>query len=175
MGIRSRLVAVLSRPLEAGIDEAISRWPERVARVEDDERAEHRLLAGADFVLLDAPRDLAGRKLLAALRYGALPVVRHLGLARDLVVDLTGTLESGNGFVVASTDPSEVLSTVRRCLAAFGRSGADERPLLGVVRRAMALRCSWEDVAGRLEQLYGEILMGGEGEPPAGTQEESDQ
>jgi len=157
----------LARPLEASIDDAIGRWPDKVARVELDERAEHQLLAGADLALLDAPRDLEAHQLLSTLRYGALPIARREGLARDLLVDLTGTLESGNGFVVSTGEPTELLSTLRRAIGAFGRCGGEERPILAVTRRAMALRCSWEDVAGRLEQLYGELLQTASAEPCA--------
>lgn len=152
----------LAAPLEAHIDDVLGQWPDRIVRLELDERSEHQLLAGADFAIVDAPADAEARALLAALRYGALPIVRHQAMARDLVVNLTSTLESGNGFSLDSDDPKELVSTVRRAVAAYGRLGAREtRPMSRAMTRAMATPQSYEDVAHRLEQVYGEVLPSG--------------
>lgn len=148
----------LARPLEEAVDAALPRFPDRIARVELDDRAEHQLLGGADLAVLDAPSDLEARQLLAALRYGALPIGRRAGLGRDLVVDLTASLDSGVGFVVQGDDPLELLSTLRRALSAFGRRAGGGRPLQEVIRRAMGIPRAWEEAAKRLEGVYAEAF-----------------
>jgi starch synthase len=140
--------------LDSAAEEARARYPRLVARPDLDEARWHLLLAGADLLILDAPRGFDADLLLAALRYGAVPVIRALGLGRDLVVDVTPTLDSGNGFVVQSADPQELVAVVRRAHAAL-LSGQPWRDTLG---RVMSLSCSWEDTAQKLEQIYAEMF-----------------
>lgn len=142
----------LAPAAEAAIEEARERFPRLVARVEPGEARWHQVLAGADLVLLDAPQGFEAEPLFAALRYGAVPIVRARGLARDLVVDLANTLESGNGFLVHSDDPAELVAVVRRAHAAT-RAGQPWHEALG---RIMSPSCSWEDTAQKLEMIYQE-------------------
>lgn len=144
----------LASSLGGAFEEAKERWPLQVAMSDFDETSQHRLLAGADVVLLDAPLRSDAELLLAAMRYGALPVVRSTGLARDLVVDLDPSLESGNGFFVESDDPAELTAVLRRALTSK-RSGSRFGELL---RRVMGQQCSWERTASQLEQVYAELL-----------------
>lgn len=144
----------LAPAAEAAVEEARERFPRLVARVEPGTARWHQVLAGADLLLLDAPRGFEAEPLLAALRYGAVPIVRDLGLARDLVVDLTNTLESGNGFLVRSADTAELVAVVRRAHAAV-RSGQPWQDALG---RLMSPGCSWEDAAQNLEMIYAETM-----------------
>ena len=142
----------LADPLGSAVTEEADKALRQIALVEADEERWHQTIAAADLLLLDAPLDQRADQLLAGLRYGALPVVRPLGLARDLVVDLTGSLDSGNGFLVH--EPDELLATVQRALTAL-RAGPVYHETLS---RTMSLRCSWEDRARALEDLYSEVL-----------------
>jgi len=147
----------LQPSLSAAIEKSLDRWPRSFARPELNEALLHQLLGGADILLLDAPSGWGAELLLAALRYGALPVVRHAGLAREVVVDLSGTLESGNGFVVHDQEgelPQELLAVLRRACATL-RYGA---PFEAALCRAMSLHCSWEHRAKSAEMLYAELL-----------------
>lgn len=154
------------RELSAELKE---KHPRQFARCPFDEEHQHLLLGGADFVVLDAPEDGAYEPLLAALRYGALPVTQAKGLARDLVVDLDGPLDSGNGLLIRDLDGLEVLATLQRACAAI-RSG---EPFQSTLDRAMAVRCSWEDRARQLEQIYAELLPISE-PPKKGTDDTDD-
>jgi starch synthase len=142
----------LAPAADAAIAEARERSPRLVSRVEPGTPRWHQVLAGADLVLVDAPRGFEAEPLLAALRYGAVPIVRALGLARDLVVDLTNTLESGSGFLVHADDPAELVAVARRAHAA-ARAGQPWQQALG---RIMSRSCSWEDTAQKLEMIYQE-------------------
>jgi starch synthase len=159
--LRSEVQVVAPRGLQpslsAAIEKSLDRWPRSFARPELDEAGWHQLLGGADILLLDAPSGWGAELLLSALRYGALPVVRHAGLAREIVVDLSGTLESGNGFVVHEQGeelPLELLAVLRRACATL-RYG---EPFEAALCRAMSLHCSWEHRAKSAEMLYAELL-----------------
>jgi len=144
----------LASPLDETLNEENEHWQRQVARCDLDERAMHQLLAAADILLLDAPRTPDTEILLAALRYGALPVVRPAGLAQDLVVDISPALDSGNGFLVHGDEPHELSAVLRRALS-MRRSASRFGELL---RRVMGEPCSWEHTAGQMEQVYSMLL-----------------
>jgi starch synthase len=111
-----------------------------------------RALAGADGVLRPG-HDPAGLLILKALSYGALPLCRCLGAARDLVVDLDLPSGSGNGFCFAP-QPESLQQAVRRALAAHGQPAVWKQ----AVRTAMRDRHSLELSALRTLAVYREIL-----------------
>lgn len=149
----------LAAPLADAVEQAIGRWPRRIAQLELTDSTWRHMLAGADVLMLDAPEGYEAKHLLAAQRYGALPMVRALGLARDLVVDLSNTLESGNGFLVYDDSPREVLAVVRRACATL----LNGQPMQDALGRIMSVNSSWEDRARMLEQAYGELMSDDEG------------
>lgn len=148
----------LAAPLDDAVEQAIGRWPRRVARIELTPSTWRHMLAGADVLVLDAPGDYEAEHLLAAQRYGTLPVVRAFGLARDLVVDLSNTLESGNGFLVHDDSPREMLAVVRRACATL----LNGQPMQDALGRIMSVNSSWEDRARKLELAYGELMANAE-------------
>jgi starch synthase len=155
----------LDGELQKALDELSKRLPRQVATVKNGQTNWHSLLAGADLVVMDPPATDGAERLLATLRYGALPVVPASGVARDLVVDLTNTLDSGNGFIVQGAEPREVQAVLERALAALRYGKVYEE----VQRRAMSVACSWEQRAQQLEQLYGQLL------PPAPPTKDSEE
>jgi starch synthase len=65
--------------IEAGFRAMAQRFPERTAiRIGYSEAEEHRLHAGADFLLHGARFEPCGLTQMCAMRYGALPVVRRV-------------------------------------------------------------------------------------------------
>lgn len=134
--------------------------PKNVAQPELSEVLWHQILAGSDLMLLDAPKSWDTEELLASLRYGALPIVRSEGIARDIIVDMSGTLESGNGFLVHNDEPAELLAVLRRALASL-RYG---EPFSEALARIMSHSYSWENTATQLEQIYAELLPATEAE-----------
>lgn len=147
----------LKPSLSAAVEKASSRWPRTIARPELDEMGWHQLIAGADLCVLDPPSGTDASLLFAALRYGALPIVHNVGLARELVVDMSGDLESGNGFLIHEKEAQssrETLAVLRRATAALHYGEPFERALC----RTMNLDCSWEHRAKAAEQIYAELL-----------------
>jgi starch synthase len=93
---------------------------------------------------------------LIALRYGAIPVVRHTGGLADTVRDYEGPGSEGNGFVFQEYSAGAFLAALRRALAAFQRR-AEWRHLQA---QGMKLDFSWERSAERYEAVYHQTLAG---------------
>src|SRR5258705_8084296 len=76
--------------LEAAFREAAKAQPQQVAvRIGYDEAFAHRLIAGADAILVPSRFEPCGLTQMYGLRYGTLPVVRRVGGLADTVVDAT--------------------------------------------------------------------------------------
>jgi starch synthase len=83
--------------LELGFADAARRHPGRVgAWIGYDESLAHLVQGGADAILVPSRFEPCGLTQLAALRYGALPIVARVGGLADSVVDASGVnLASG--------------------------------------------------------------------------------
>lgn len=114
----------------------------------DEDEALHRLVAGADFLLLLDSRP--GKLHLAALRYGALPIARRQGPVADSALDCDQRLETGNAFLAEGDEVAALLSAAQRALAAYSLT----QPFDRLRRRAMRVDSSWERSARRYEYLY---------------------
>jgi starch synthase len=119
-----------------------------------DERLQHRLIAGADLVLVPDHDPLYGDLHLCAQRYGAPPIVRKAGAMADAVVDCDAELLTGNGFVFEAATTEDMLAATQRAVAAF----SDKKAFEGLRKRVMKLDVSWERSARRYEYAYREIL-----------------
>lgn len=140
--------------LVAAFDELASRWPDRIqARARHDEGLRHRVLGAADLVAI-APDDApAGSSVMRAHRYGVAPVARGVGALADLVIDCDARLTTGTGFVFEGHDPDELLSALRRGIAAFS-----EREAFAALReRIMRVDHSWDRAARLYEGVYREL------------------
>lgn len=95
--------------------------PDRVAHSDEpaSEDLLHRVLAGADGLLLPDAYSATGLDLLKALRYGAVPVGHAAGAARDTMVDFDVVSGTGNAFT-ADDSALALLAAVDRLLASFG-------------------------------------------------------
>jgi starch synthase len=132
-------------------------YPERLAlRTSHDEKERHLALGGSDFLLLPARKPVALDIAIAAMRYGALPIVRPVGPLADFVIDVDSQLETGNGFVITESDSDELLAGIQRALAAFAQRSRFD----ALRKRVMLQDLSWERSARRYEHLYKRIKQG---------------
>ena len=143
--------------LEAALREAAAADPSRVAlRVGYDEPMAHRIVAGADVILVPSRFEPCGLTQLYGLRYGTLPLVRRVGGLADSVVD--SALENladdtATGFVFDRFEVGDYLSAVRRAFALHGRRNEWRK----VQMRAMQQRFDWETAAERYLEVYRSI------------------
>jgi starch synthase len=147
---------------EAGIEaqwrEAAQAYPQSVAvRIGYDEALSHRLIAGADLLLMPSRFEPCGLTQLYALRYGTLPLVRRVGGLADTVVDATPEAmraDRATGFVFDAADALALANRIGEACTLY-RDGAAWKKLQ---RRAMAQDFSWDDSAAHYETLYRDLL-----------------
>ena len=119
--------------------------PEKVAVSFDfSEVREHKLLAGADFLLMPSQYEPCGLTQMRAQRYGALPVVRRVGGLADTVEDRS------TGFVFDAYEPWALEDAVRYAVNLYEqRERWEER-----VRTAMSRDFSWRAGVRRYQDVY---------------------
>lgn len=118
------------------------------------EAVTHRLLAGADLVLIPSRYEPCGLVQLYAQRYGAVPVAHRTGGLVDTVVDLDAGLETGTGFLYDEPTAQGLVGAVARALAAMGHPRWP-----AVRRRVMRLDLGWDRPARRYAQIYRSIVQ----------------
>jgi starch synthase len=140
--------------LESALLAAGKQHPEQVrVRIGYDEALAHRLIAGADAVLVPSRFEPCGLTQLYGLRYGTLPVVRRTGGLADTVVDggdAHTPADHGTGFAFDAADGAALEATLQRAVRCF-HQGELWRALM---RRAMAQDFSWSEAARGYQTLY---------------------
>ncbi|EYF00864.1 glycogen synthase GlgA [Chondromyces apiculatus] len=134
---------------------AVAKAPERAAYLGGvSEPVVHRLLAGADLVLVPSRYEPCGLVQLYAQRYGTVPVAHRTGGLVDTVVDLDPALETGTGFLYDEPTAPALVGAAQRALAAL------THPRWGAVRRrVMRLDLGWDRPARRYAQIYRSIAQ----------------
>ena len=152
--------------LEAALTRATAAHPGRVAvRLIYDEPLAHRMIAGADALLVPSRFEPCGLTQLYALRYGTLPVVRAVGGLADTVVDATdGAVEAdlATGFMFGPATPAALAHALGRAVSAY----RDQKLWRRLMRRGMAQNFSWDAAATQYMALYREAL---DSDPPGMT------
>jgi starch synthase len=136
--------------LAEGLRQAVARAPDRAVYLGGvSEAVVHRVLAGADAVLVPSRYEPCGLVQLYAQRYGALPVVTRTGGLVDTVVDIDAALETGTGILIDEATPAALLGGAQRAVAAM------QHPRWPALRRRiMRLDLGWDRPARRYAQLY---------------------
>jgi len=135
--------------LEAAFRMAATAHPGRVGVLLGyDENGAHRLVAGADMILVPSRFEPCGLTQMYGLRYGTVPVVRRVGGLADTVRD--AGQGAGNGFVFDGAQPEALRDAVARAVALY-RAGDGWASLMCA---GMAEQLSWEGPARQYLSLY---------------------
>jgi len=131
--------------------EAEQKYPDRVAVfVTFDDSLAHLIYGGSDMFLLPSRFEPCGLGQLIAMRYGAIPVVRHTGGLADTVQDTDANIEKGNGFVFQDYHPASLIEAVKRAEGFFYHKDAWQK----LMKRNMLLDFSWEASAKMYQDIY---------------------
>lgn len=140
--------------LECQFEDAAEQYPGRLAvKIGYDESLAHRFHAGADLLLHPCRFEPCGLTPLYAMRYGTLPIVRHVGGLLDTIVDATQwTIQTGSatGFAFREPNAQSMLDCLDRALA-FHAQPCNWQTLQN---RAMSRRFDWQASARRYAALY---------------------
>ncbi len=130
---------------EAALREIAEAAPHRVA-VDFDfaDAKEHRLLAGADALLMPSLYEPCGLTQLRAQRYGALPLARRVGGLADTIED------EETGFLFDEYTPQALDQAVRRARELYEDRDAWRRHM----GRAMTQDVGWSEPAARYAEVY---------------------
>ena len=141
--------------LEAALTTAAQQHPGRVTvRVGYDEALAHRLIAGADALLMPSRFEPGGLTQLYAMRYGTVPVVRQVGGLADTVLDVDTGNALATGFTFGPASGHALADAVTRTILLY-RQSAKWRALM---RRGMKQDFSWASAAEKYMDLYREML-----------------
>ena len=144
--------------LEAAFMNAAAMHPGRVAvRLAYDEALAHRIMAGADAMLVPSRFEPCGLTQLYALRYGTVPVVRQVGGLADTVVDATQDAvvhDQATGFMFGPATPVALADALQQAISAY-RVPALWRQIMA---RGMAQNFSWDLAAAQYMALYRNVL-----------------
>ncbi len=134
---------------EAGLGALAQRFPGRVVLERNFHDAlEHRLLAGADILLMPSLYEPCGLTQMRAQRYGALPVARRVGGLGDTIE------HERTGFLFQDNSLDAFDQALRRALQVY-----QDRPEWETrVRRAMRRSFGWSRPASQYLELYRRAL-----------------
>lgn len=144
--------------IEARLIDAARCYPGRAAvRIGYEERLAHTFFAGADILLHPARFEPCGLSQLYALRYGTVPVVRHVGGLADTIVDgneAALALGTATGFSFRHACVDDMLASVDRALKIYREPIAWRRML----RTGMNQDFGWAVPAARYLDIYRELI-----------------
>ena len=135
---------------ERALVELATGAPNRIGvQLDFTDRLEHRLMAGADIFLMPSLYEPCGLTQMRAQRYGAPPIVRHVGGLADTVDD------GVTGFAFDGYTPDAFQEAGLRALKAFGSGGSWQ----AMMRRGMARDFSWERSVDTYLEVYRRALV----------------
>ena len=157
---RNIQVAVLGQG-EVALEDRFRRlgelFPGRMAvRIGYEQQLAHRLYAGGDILLHPSRFEPCGLTPLYALRYGTIPVVRHVGGLADTIVDATvDTIraDTATGFAFHEETAGGLLDCVDRALEIYQQSAMWRRMQVCAINQDF----SWSASARRYLAMYREL------------------
>ena len=144
--------------LEAAFASAAKLHPGRVSvRLGYDEPQAHRVIAGADAMLVPSRFEPCGLTQLYALRYGTVPVVRKVGGLADTVVDATPDAlraDAATGFMFGPATPTALGQVLVHAVQQYRNPDIWHHLML----RGMAQNFSWSAAATQYLALYQDAI-----------------
>jgi starch synthase len=122
-----------------------------------NESLAHLIQAGADALVVPSRYEPCGLTQLCALRYGAVPIVSHVGGLADTVIDFDEPASAGGaatGVKFGPVDIENLAGALRRANALF----RDKPAWRMMQKNGMAVDVSWRNSAHQYASLYRQII-----------------
>lgn len=117
---------------------------------EYDQQLEHKILAGADFLLIPSKSEPCGELQMYGLKYGTIPIVRATGGLDDTILEFSPESSKGNGFKFVEYTPGALIEVLRDALTVYRNQS-----LWDLLRNnAMRADYSWVYSAKKYLDLY---------------------
>jgi len=120
------------------------------ARIAYDEALAHKIIAGADMILIPSRYEPCGLTQLYGLRYGTVPVARATGGLDDTIQYYDPKTGHGTGFKFDEYDGRALMQCVRTALKTY----KDPRIWRTIQTNGMAKDFSWKASAAAYVTLY---------------------
>ncbi|MFH2374758.1 glycogen synthase GlgA, partial [Klebsiella aerogenes] len=144
--------------LQEGFLAAAAEHPGQVGvQIGYHEAFSHRIMGGADVILVPSRFEPCGLTQLYGLKYGTLPLVRRTGGLADTVADCSlENLADGvaSGFVFEDSNAVSLLRAIRRTFVLWSRPSLWRY----VQRQAMNMDFSWQVAAKSYRELYQRLM-----------------
>ncbi len=143
------------------VGEIAQQYPARVfPRFEFDETLAHRIMAGADMLLVPSRYEPCGLTQIHALKYGTVPIVRATGGLDDTIEQFDPRSGKGTGFKFAGYKAKDFLGQIETAVRMY-----DNRVAWGkVVENGMRADFSWKQSAQEYVSLYKELVRRKQGQ-----------
>jgi starch synthase len=150
-GIRMVVVGTGDGEVQEGFSLLAEREPSRFAvRFAYDPVLAHRLVAGADMLLMPSRYEPCGLTQMYALRYGTVPVVRATGGLVDTVQPLDPLTGQGTGFRFERADGPDLMAALSRAVATY----QDGTLWATLQQNGMVMDFSWDRSAAAYVDVY---------------------
>lgn len=127
------------------------KYPQSIyVSIDFDDPLAHLIYGACDMYLLPSRFEPCGLGQLIAMRYGALPIVRHVGGLVDTVPAFNKELTEGNGFVFHEFSSDALVEAIRDAVQEY----SNKVKWYKAVKRVMNLDFSWKRSALRYENIY---------------------
>jgi len=101
-------------------------------------------------LLMPSRFEPCGLNQMIAMRYGSIPIVRHVGGLIDTVEDYDPTTGTGTGFVFEKFDPMALVIATTRAYEHF----RDKKVWRRIQKRAMERDFSWKNSAKEYLRIF---------------------
>jgi starch synthase len=156
-GMQLALLGSGDADLQERYRQAAEANPGQIVVIGYDEELAHLIQAGSDGLAVPSRFEPCGLTQLCALRYGAVPIVSHVGGLEDTVVDADeAAIANGTatGFKFAPVSAESLAGALRRAHAIF-----QDKPAWRKLQHAgLATDVSWRSPASRYAELYRELV-----------------
>lgn len=112
-----------------------------------NEKLAHCIYAASDFILMPSRFEPCGLNQMYAMRYGAIPVVRHTGGLIDTVPDIG---DDGHGISFLRASEEDIIYSITRAMKLF----EDKLEMKTLINRIMQIDFSWERSAALYTNEY---------------------
>jgi starch synthase len=114
----------------------------------------HRIMAGADMLLIPSRYEPCGLTQMYALKYGTVPVVRATGGLADTIEHFDTKTGKGNGFTFGAYDPETLLDAIKEAVNTYDKKRVWDE----IVANGMREDFSWKRSAKNYKNLYESVV-----------------
>ncbi|MFC1522581.1 glycogen synthase [Elusimicrobiota bacterium] len=125
------------------------KYPGRLSvKLAFDNPLAHKIMAGADFLMIPSRHEPCGLTQLYAMKYGTIPIVNKTGGLSDTVID------DKTGIVFSPLTAQTIANAVERAIKLYN----DKTDFTGMRKKIMSLDWSWKKSAKAYKALYEKLL-----------------